>query len=105
MGVCQFAGNTVAKKRKKALISCFHLWSVVRVSGCRHVITYLLEHGMFDTNTLFSSEVRKTLQALLQSDLETKVDSKPPKLNKTEEAVEPVQSRGLPMIRWERIAP
>ena len=71
----------------------------------RHVITYLLEHGMFDTNTLFSSEVRKTLQGLLPSDLETKVDSKPPKLNKTEEAVEPVQSRGLPMIRWERIAP
>merc|ERR550532_2482067 len=48
-----------------------------------HVITYLLEHGMFDTNTLFSSEV----------------NSKPPKLNKTEDVVEPVQSRGLPMIR------
>ena len=63
------------------------------------MITYLLEQGLFDTNTLFSNEVGFALPWLILT-VSFQIDSKPPNFNKTSEEEEVVQSRGLPMIRY-----
>ena len=65
---------------------------------CRHVIGYLLEHGMFDTNTLFAKEVSQQLSENVQRIVQ--IDSKPPSFNKTQDVPEEVISRSLPPLRY-----